>query len=105
MKQLKKVKFFEADSYESTFPPVNLSEFAAWIDEVTKQVPLEFRPSAEIHIDTDVDTSNINVKLIYHILETDEEETARVSQQERIELFYIEQDLLKLAQLKSKYEK
>lgn len=82
MKNLRVVLVVKTDEYESDFPPTNLMEFRAWLDQKTNLIPEQYRHNAEFEIDSYVsyDSSYARLTIQYSRPELPEEESARESE-------------------------
>lgn len=81
----KRVNVLSTEKYEPDFPPENLLNFAAWLQEIVAQIPAEHRVNAVINLDsrTIYDTHYATVEVYYTREETPEEAALREEAVER----------------------
>lgn len=101
------VLVYESDEYCSDFPPTNLQEFVLFFAEILKNIPDEYKDSAEIEVSTKGyygESSYAVIKVSYERPETEEEKKEREKREQSQKLFQKERELAELERLKKKYE-
>lgn len=103
MKKILDVTVFKTSSYYSEeWPPENLLEFKAWLDERIESIPKEYRSVAVLEISTEDEDTYFNIE--YKREETDDEEWIRENWEAERTLRHEERERKTLAMLKAKYE-
>ena len=102
----KRIKLYESEQFDVTWPSENAAEFLAWLTELLAKVPAEFLPNAKIEIGSNpcYDSSTANIEIYYDRPETEEEAERRLAEERRHVQQIQARELQQLAALKRKYE-
>ena len=107
MRETTHVTVFSEIDYQDNWPPSNAIEFISWLTEKIELIPIEYRKEAIIDINSQHgydETTYADIKIYYTRPETDEEMADREALEDRCKKLVIERELLKLVELKAKYE-
>jgi len=106
MRKQKRVTVFDKEQYNGDWPPSNATEFVAWFAEKISEIPVEYRETAQIDIDSSscYDSSFASIEIFYDRPETDDEMSLREHEELRKQREQELRELQTLATLKKKYE-
>jgi len=101
------VLVYESDEYCSDFPPTNLQEFVLFFNEMLRNIPEQYKDSAEIEVSSEGyygESPYAAIKVSYERPETEEEKKEREKRERSQKLSQKERELAELERSKKKYE-
>lgn len=105
--EMKRIEHFKDTQYGSDWPNEKLTKAVGWFQKQLNSIPVDFRDSATLDIDTEFDGysdyKTACIRIIYYRPETIDEYNERVALADKQANLQRERDLMVLAELKAKY--